>query len=110
MDIATEMRGNVLLVSVQGRVDSTTAPKLGEDLSRIINAGQANLVLDLSRLDYISSAGLRAALLVAKLVNAKNGKLVLASLQGPVKQVFEISGLYPIFTVSDTPADALAQF
>jgi len=65
--------------------------------------------LDSSDLEYISSAGLRSMLAIAKVLKTKEGKLVFAGLQGPVKDVFKISGFGLIFTIFDTEAEALKQ-
>ena len=110
MDLGTKTCGSAVVVSVGGRVDATTAPELSNKLTQLVGEGQSRMVLSLDRLEYVSSAGLRAFLATAKLINAKNGKLVLSGLQGSVKQVFEISGLLPIFNVVATEAEALRQF
>jgi len=64
-------------------------------------------ILDLNGLDYISSAGLRVILLLAKNLKAKKGKLSLCSVSGPVKDVFMISGFSTIIPTHDNRASAL---
>ena len=110
MDISTRASGNATVVSVGGRVDATTAPELANTLTQAVNEGKIKLIVSLEKLEYVSSAGLRAFLATAKMINAKNGKLVLAGLQGSVRQVFEISGLLPVFNVVDSEAEALKLF
>ncbi len=66
MDLREEKVGGVTMVEVTGRVDSTTATALGERLSANLDAPKARVLLDLSRLEYISSAGFRILLLAAK--------------------------------------------
>ena len=66
------------------------------------------MVLDLARLDYISSAGLRVVLLLAKKLKQAGGALALCDIQPSVREVFEISGFLAILTVCDTRAQAVA--
>ncbi len=80
------------VVAVQGRLDSVTVGRFTEQCSTWIDSGSANVVLDLSGLDYVSSAGLSSILGAAKRVQGRNGRLVVAGLKGLVKEVFAISG------------------
>ncbi len=90
------------VVTVQGRLDSVTVGRFTEQCSAWIAAGGANVVLDLSGLDYVSSAGLSSILGAAKQVQARSGTLAVAGLKGLVKEVFAISGFE---TVLPTFAD-----
>lgn len=65
----------------------------------VIDAGGRRLLIDFNGLDYISSAGLRAALAVAKRMNAAGGRLALCSLSPQVAEVFEISGVNAIIDI-----------
>ncbi len=94
-----------LSLEISGRLDAMTAPTAEAELARAVDAGDGRLVLDLSGLDYISSAGLRILLTPAKRVARAEGRLVLFGLQPQVREVLEISGLLPIFKVA---ADASA--
>ena len=66
MDLREDIAGEVTVLEVKGRIDSTTAPVLGEKLTVALAAPQRRLVLDLRQLEYISSAGFRVLLLAAK--------------------------------------------
>jgi anti-anti-sigma factor len=109
MEIVTRREGSAAVVSVKGRIDAVTAPEFEKDLSALMTGGDTTLVLSLAGLEYISSAGLRSILTIAKQLKTKNGKLLFAGLQGPVKDVFKISGFGSIFTIFDTEAEALRQ-
>jgi anti-anti-sigma factor len=74
-----------------------------------IGAGEKILLLLMNKLEYISSAGLRSILAIAKVLKTKEGKLVFAGIQGPVKDVFKISGFGSIFTIFDNEVEALSQ-
>lgn len=64
-----------------------------------IAQGENAFHFDFRGLEYISSAGLRSLLVAAKQLKAKQGELVFSGLQGPVRDVFKISGFYSIFKV-----------
>lgn len=109
MNLAIEKIGETLVVSPEGKINSANATSLEADLLAQVEKGERKVVLDLSRLDYISSAGLRVVLLLAKRLKQQAGSLVLCSLQPHVSEVFEISGFLGILTAVDSRADALAK-
>jgi anti-anti-sigma factor len=71
----------------------TSAGPLEQELEAVIGAGARRLAIDMSRLDYMSSAGLRALLIAARRVQEAGGTLALIGLRGTVKEVLEIAGL-----------------
>ncbi|SAI25628.1 anti-sigma factor antagonist [Bordetella ansorpii] len=107
MNLATEQIGEVLLVMPEGQINSANAAGIEADLVAQIEKGAQKIVLDLSRLDYISSAGLRVVLVLAKRLKQSAGALVLCSIQPQVREVFDISGFLAILTVTDTREQAL---
>lgn len=111
MSFEASQNGDVHLFRLIGRLDSANSPELERALRELLDAGCARLLLDLSALDYISSAGLRVVLLAAKALRARKpaGRLALAGVRGMVREVFEMSGFLALFPVSDTPEAALAQ-
>ncbi|MDI9569342.1 MAG: STAS domain-containing protein [Pseudomonadota bacterium] len=109
MEVEKRMDGDVLIVSVRGRIDAVTAPEFEKRLMESIGAGEKAVLLTMEHLEYISSAGLRSILAIAKILKTKEEKLVFADLRGPVKDVFKISGFGSIFTIFDTEAEALRQ-
>ncbi len=109
MNIDQERRGDILIVRPGGRLDSSSSPELERLLTEQLEAGCARLVLDFSRLEYISSAGLRVVLLAGKKLRASQGRMVLAGLQDMVREVFDMSGFLSLFAVTDTLDQAVAQ-
>lgn len=97
MDILEETNDNALVLVPQGRLDSRTAPLLQEHLLGRIDDSPAVLI-DCSRLDYVSSAGLRVFLMGAKRCKQAQRGFAICSLQEPVKEVFEISGFLSILS------------
>ncbi|WP_353150620.1 STAS domain-containing protein [Pollutimonas bauzanensis] len=108
MSLSSEKIGKILVVSTAGQINSANAAELESELLALVEQGEHRWVLDMGRLDYISSAGLRVVLLLAKRLKEKAGRLVLCSLQPHVHEVFDISGFLAILTVVDTRAEALA--
>jgi anti-anti-sigma factor len=108
MEFAEEPAGEVTIVRLAGRFDSSAAPTAEESFTRLLGAGPPRLALDLSRLDYISSAGLRVLLVVAKKVQQAKGKLVLFGLLSNVREVFAVSGFDRILAIEADAAAAVA--
>jgi anti-anti-sigma factor len=107
MEINTIKKGNVLVILLKGRLDALTAPDFDKKIESLLSEGENAFIINFSDLEYISSAGLRSILAIAKQLKAKDGKIMLAELKGAVKEVFEISGFYSIFQIFDSEADAL---
>jgi anti-anti-sigma factor len=100
--------GDVTVLEVKGRLDSTTAPSLGDRLSGTLAAQRRRLVLDLRQLEYISSAGFRVLLLAAKRAEETGSRLVLCSLSTKVRQLFDLGGFLDIFGICATREDGIA--
>jgi len=109
MEVSKKAENGAQVVAVNGRVDAVTAPELEIELNGCIDGGANTIVIDLSALEYISSAGLRVILAIAKKLKTSGGDILLTGLGGAVKEVFEISGFYSIFKVFDSAEEALKQ-
>ena len=97
MNIQKTLSGAALTVALEGRLDTTTAPKLEEELRGSV-AGVSRLVFDLAKLEYISSAGLRVLLAMQKLMN-QQGEMVLQNVNEAVMEVFEVTGFSDILRI-----------
>jgi len=107
MEITEERRADVLILRVIGKLDASTSKALEDKILPMISSNQAKLVVDLSQLDYISSAGLRIFLLAAKRMDASKGKMTLCSLKDSVKQVFDIAGFSSFLSLSGSTEEAI---
>ena len=87
------------LVTVVGKLDTTTSPQFDEDVAPALSAGASVTVLDLADLSYISSAGLRSVFKARKMMESKGGALLLVNVQPQVQKVFEIVKAMPVQTV-----------
>ena len=107
--VKTGNENNALVVKVTGRMDAVTAPEFEKTMGLWIDAGEKCFVVDLSSLEYISSAGLRNILVIAKKLKAINGKILLAAMEESVNEVFTISGFDSIIPIYDTVQSAIYQ-
>ena len=109
MDITTWKEGNATVVAVNGRMDAVTGPDYQKAMETLIRDGSLIIINDFSKLDYISSAGLRSILFTAKLLKNKGGSILFAGVRDSVKEVFEISGFGSIFSTYPSVETALKQ-
>ncbi len=111
MNIETFKESATTVVKVTGRLDAVTSSEYEQKFNALISDGETIFVVDLEKLDYISSAGLRALLATAKRIKGKSGQLFLANIAGPVKEVFNISGfgsIFPVYESVDCALNAVA--
>ena len=97
MTINKTRSGNSLTVAIEGRLDTTTAPQLEAELKASLD-GITELTMDLSTLEYISSAGLRVLLSAQKIMN-KQGEMKVAGANETVMEVFEVTGFSDILNI-----------
>lgn len=107
MQISTRKENVVLIASISGRMDATSAPDCQQQLLDLVNQGDCVIVLDLKDLEYMSSAGLRCCLTVAKKAKSAGGGLSCCNLQSIVRTVFDISGFATLIPIFDSENDAL---
>lgn len=97
MTINKTLNMSQLTVALVGRLDTTTAPRLEEELKNSLN-GIDSLVMDFAELEYISSAGLRVLLSAQKVMN-KQGTMVVRHVNETILEVFEVTGFTDILTI-----------
>lgn len=91
-------RGEVIVVMPHGRIDTTTAPAFHGTVARLTTQAH-RVIVDFTDIQYVSSAGLREFLLLAKGLQGKGGKLALCAMSASVRQVFDVSGFSRIFKI-----------
>ena len=109
MTITPETTAQATIVPLLGQINSANAGALEAQLLTLVDGGVRQLVLDFAALDYISSAGLRLVLVLAKRLKQERGRLVLCATQPHVYEVFDISGFLAILDVQATRQEALAR-
>jgi anti-anti-sigma factor len=108
VDLREEVLGEIIVLEVNGRLDSMTAPTLGERLTQALATRVKRLVIDLRQLEYISSAGFRVLLLAAKRADDSARELVLCGLSNKVRQLFDVGGFLDRFQVTPSREDAIS--
>ncbi len=109
MDCRASRDGHTVVVEVEGRIDGATAGDLETSMMAGIEETDKFVVCDLSGVSYVSSAGLRAILVVAKRLSKQKVDFSICGLTGPVAEVFHISGFDRIFKVYETREEAQAE-
>jgi anti-anti-sigma factor len=98
--------GTTLIIELVGQLDGTTGPAFEDHCRQSVLLGDQTVVLDLASLEYISSAGLRSILTVAKQLKKQGGVIMISRAHGVVRDVLEVSGLSTVFRFVDAPSDA----
>lgn len=97
MKVEKKINGDSLLMTIEGRVDSATAPELQVIVDESLN-GVAHLTIDLSKVKYVSSAGLRVILSAHKIMS-RQGTMNLIHVPEFVREVFEITGFDSVLNI-----------
>jgi anti-sigma B factor antagonist len=112
MQLSAERYGDALVLTPVGRIDNSTTDLLKSDLethAATCRKGGDRLVLDFSKVDYISSVGLRVLMLAAKKAREQEGSIVVAGLQPVVREIFEISRFNLVFQCFGSVREALGK-
>ena len=98
MEIIKNVNGSEVVLSLKGRLDTTTAPSLDAAVNEIANNAKS-IVFDFTDLEYLSSAGLRVILVTQKTMSAKGGKFVIKHVNDTIMDVFDMTGFTSILTI-----------
>ena len=109
MEINYTREDTILTAGLQGRIDGANALEFESSLKDAVKKGDSTLVIDCSELSYISSAGLRVILLVAKSLRKDDVKFALYALSDAIFEVFQVSGFDQIIPVHPTREAALSE-
>ena len=110
MEITIRDEKDVKVVKIEGELDTSASPEAQSQLNQLREQGAKKILLNLEKLEFISSAGLRVLLATAQELKIDGGDLRLCSLNETVKEVFDISGFSTLLMVLDNEAKALAGF
>ncbi len=106
MNISIDKQNDLSVVVPEGRLDAVGAPELETCGKKLVQEGARRVLLDMGKVVYISSAGLRTLLVLVKTMKAAGGKMVLCGLAPAVHEVMELSGFLSILTVAPDRAGA----
>ena len=111
MNVITRRFGDAVVLKVAGRLDQDTCEAFRGDLSKVVESAGGRtgaVVLDLSQLEYVSSAGLRCFMLASRQAKANQGRIFVAALQPMVAEIFQISHFNLVFQVFPGVREAIA--
>ena len=101
MQVTIKSIHGVSLIELEGSLDGKTAPEVQRQVLPSAE-GQNRVILDMSRVNYISSAGLRVLLLLYRQLKAKGGKITLVGMSEEIKDVMSNTGLINFFLIADS--------
>jgi anti-sigma B factor antagonist len=107
MEISTKEFKHCNLVKVSGRVDSSTAPQFSQVMDSQISKGIHKIVIDMSALEYMSSAGFRALLGAQRNCRHNRGEIVLAAVPTRIREALELAGFTELFKTFPDPLEAV---
>ena len=107
MNVTISKSGETSIVQVEGRLDTTNYGELEHHLSSLTENKEYRILLDLEKLEYISSSGLRILLMFLKKIKAADGRFMLCGMSDDIREIFEISGFINIFEIHKTEQEAL---
>ena len=110
LSVKENREGQVLVLSPQGRLDSANAREFQALVMGRIDGGEKSMIMDLSGLAYISSAGIRVMQLASKALKESGGQFMLCAMKDHISNVFRISGFDRVIAIAGTLEDALARF
>jgi anti-anti-sigma factor len=110
MEISELKTDQCVIIGITGRLDTTNYSILEKKLMDMIDSHHDKILVDCSKMDYVSSSGLRILLMALKKITMAKGKFVLCSLQENIREIFEISGFTNIFEIYATQDEALKVF
>ncbi len=108
IEVLEERVETTLVLLPVSRLDSANARAFEGIVMDHVRAGELNIIVDFSRLIFISSSGMRVLLIAAKQIQAKQGKLALSDMHPNIREIFAISGFDQIISIYDSRAEALA--
>ena len=109
LTIAESRNGNVCIVSLTGRIDSTNANDLITRFNGLISSGEKSILVDLGAVIYLTSAAFRALLVATDEAERNQGRFVLCGVVGHVRELFEMGGLLDAFTIHGTRDEAVTK-
>lgn len=100
-------QGDITVVELSGKIDASNTPGIEAKLIEKIRGGKKYMAVDFGGVSYLASSGLRMLLVVVRLVNELEGKLVLCRMDQTMRDTLEITGFLPYFLLAETQESAV---
>lgn len=110
MDIQKRMEGDIAVLSIEGRLDLTSASVLKDMSKQVIKSESKKMILNLDKVDFINSSGLGALVSILKDVRSSQGSMKLTNLAPYVKEIFDITQLANIFDIFPDEKQAISSY
>lgn len=108
MEILDERIGDTFVVTAKGRLDGGASTAFAEKVGALIASENPKLLIDFAGVDFVTSAGLRAVLVLVKRVKAAGGSFALCAVQESVREVLDITGFTGMLPIHSARAEAIA--
>lgn len=105
MNVDITTKENMTIISIEGSIDSKTAGELQSKIMGKVSETD-KVLLDLTKVDFVSSAGLRLLLMIYRQIKSKNGKIILVGVCDEIKDVMSMTGFINFFEFSQTIEEA----
>lgn len=105
MKLETTVKGKYTVLMIEGRIDTSNYESFSSEVQSIINEGKKFIIMEMSKLNYISSSGLRVFLSTLKTLRAIEGDVAICCLNDKIKNVFEVSGFLSLFSTFENQDD-----
>ena len=102
MEIVQKEKNGIVFVTVKGGMEAELALEFEKTIKKIVEKDKRRLLFDLGALEYLQSSVLRVILNAAKEINQKSGKVILCSLNGYVKEIFEVNCIKDTIAIADS--------
>jgi anti-anti-sigma factor len=107
--IMESRKGDVCVVALTGRIDSTNAEQVMTCLGALFSSGERTVLVDFKDVVYLTSAAFRALLVASDEAESKTARLALCSVLGQVRELFDMGGLLDAFAIHGSRDEALAK-
>ena len=109
VEIKVEQEGDIYLVTLEGRIDATTTPRVEKKLANLLDVAK-KIAIDFSDIVYLSSAGLRLLLSITKKMHAKKGQVVFFSMSDDVMEIIRMAGFERVLKIYSSKNEAVKAF
>lgn len=110
MEIREKKVDDIVLLSLEGRLDATSAKDLKKKVGTLTQEKRLRIILDMSEINFIDSSGLGSLVASLRSVNKLGGDIKIATIQDPVRVIFELTRLHHIFEIFDDKESAIESF
>ncbi len=98
LNLSAEQNGNEVIIHIEGKMDTNSSPQVTEKINENV-PNCDKLILDLEKLEYVSSAGLRVFVMADQKMSDKGGELNVKNVPNPISEIFEMTGFDNMITI-----------